>query len=239
METNISEKDFNENAPKLLNELKEKALKLCGDKIVYDEITKLINAAELLFNNKKISETFSKYNEAKKKLEEAIISNESTSLAWKLLRLEIGYLIILLFIAYFTYKWPEFILWDGLINMHLQTAWFGALGGVTISIYGIFEHMHLRDFDPKFELWYVCKPIIGGIFGWFIYLIFFIGIVSVQGAGNVNIKTPELPFVIAFLAGFSERFTIKMIDKLMSVLTSYEKDQPKKNSAKGKANTGG
>lgn len=40
---------------------------------------------------------------------------------------------------------------------------------------------------------------------------------------------PEMAFLIAFLAGFSERFTIKMIDKLMSVLTTYEsKSSPAK-----------
>jgi hypothetical protein len=33
---------------------------------------------------------------------------------------------------------------------------------------------------------------------------------------------PEMAFLIAFLAGFSERFTIKMIDKLMSVLITWE-----------------
>lgn len=230
MTTKITETEFAVNAPKLLDELKESAVKLSSDKIVYEEIIKLIDESESLVKEKP-SDAFNKFNEARKKIEDAVISNESGALAWKLLKLEIIYLVVLLILAYLTYKWPKYYLWDGLINMHIQTAWFGALGGVTIAIYGIFEHIHLRDFDPKYELWYVCKPIIGAIFGWFIYLIYFIGIVSVQGTGNVNIKTPELPFVIAFLSGFSERFTIKMIDKLMSVLTSYE-EKPANNDAK-------
>lgn len=232
MTTKITETEFAANALKLLDESKESAVKLSSDKIVYEEIIKLIDESESLVKEKP-SDAFNKFNEARKKIEDAVISNESGALAWKLLKLEIIYLVVLLILAYLTYKWPAFVLWDGLTgNMHLQTAWFGALGGVTIAIYGIFEHIHLRDFDPKYELWYVCKPIIGAIFGWFIYLIYFIGIVSVQGTGNVNIKTPELPFVIAFLAGFSERFTIKMIDKLMSVLTSYEEKPASKDAKK-------
>jgi hypothetical protein len=119
---------------------------------------------------------------------------------------------------------------DDPIGMHLQTVWFGALGGVTIAIYGIYEHIQLRDFDPKYELWYICKPLIGGIFGWFVYLIYFIGLVSVQGI-DIKIKTPELPYVIAFLAGFSERFTLKMIDKLMGVLTTWQ-EKPSGDASK-------
>jgi H+/Cl- antiporter ClcA len=118
--------------------------------------------------------------------------------------------------------------------MHLQTAWFGALGGVTIAIYGIYEHIQKRDFDPKYELWYFCKPIIGGIFGWFVWLIFLVGLISVQGIGETELKHPELPFVIAFLAGFSERFTLKMIDKLMNVLTSFE-EKPAEDTSKKEA----
>ena len=45
-----------------------------------------------------------------------------------------------------------------------------------------------------------------------------------------GISRPELPFAVAFLAGFSERFTIQLIDKLMSVLlgTPDSKTQDKK-----------
>lgn len=98
----------------------------------------------------------------------------------------------------------------------------GALGGITVAIYGIYSHVQKRDFDPRYKLWYICKPIIGGIFGWFIYLIYFLGIISAQGMDEAAIRKPELPFIIAFLAGFSERFTIKIIDKLMNVLLSWE-----------------
>jgi len=115
-----------------------------------------------------------------------------------------GYLVILLLLGYVTNKWPTFTLWrelmTGPIIMHLQTVWFGALGGITIAIYGIYEHINKRDFDPTYELWYICKPVIGGIFGWFVYLIYYLGLVSVQGYKG-DIQTPELPYLIAFLAG--------------------------------------
>jgi hypothetical protein len=46
----------------------------------------------------------------------------------------------------------------------------------------------------------------------------------------IAINNPELAFLIAFLAGFSERFTIKTIDRFMTVLTVGE--DPKKTGAK-------
>ena len=124
-------------------------------------------------------------------------------------------------------------MWKGLVEYPLQTAWFGALGGITIAIYGIYEHIQLRDFDPKYELWYMCKPLMGAIFGWFVYLIYFIGLISVQGLDSTNINHPELPYLIAFLAGFSERFTLRLIDRLMEVLTTW-RENPSGDTSKKK-----
>jgi hypothetical protein len=81
------------------------------------------------------------------------------------------------------------------------------------------DEEQVRDFDAKYQLWYLCKPVIGAIFGWFVYLVYYVGLVSVQGV-SVDVKTPAVPYAIAFLAGFSERFTVQIIDKLMEVLAT-------------------
>lgn len=224
MTTDNNENAFKNKAPALFNELREKVKQLKETEVISSQLLKFINEAESLLKNKP-EESEKKYYETLCKLETIKISHESKPLALKLLLIEISYLVALLLLGYFTYKWPHFVLWDGLtdypISMHLHTVWFGALGGITIAIYGIYEHTHLRDFDPKYDLWYICKPLVGGIFGWFVYLIYYLGLVSVQGTA-AKPNTPELPYIISFLAGFSERFTLKMIDKLMSVLTSWE-----------------
>lgn len=228
MPSKTNENEFKGKAPELLRELKERVRHLKESNVIVNDILKLIDESESLLHSENLSESEKKYDEAQSKIETIEISHRAKPLAWRLLWIEIGYLVLLLLLGYLTFKWPNFVLWDGLIKnpiiLHLQTVWFGALGGITIAIYGIYEHTHLRDFDPKYELWYICKPLIGGIFGWFVCLIYFIGVVSVQGFDIKvdSIKTPELSYVIAFLAGFSERFTLKMIDKLMGVLTTWE-----------------
>jgi len=239
MTSNVKENEFKVKAPELFKELKERVRHLKEPEGIVNEILNLIDESEsLLKNNPEESEK--NFDEALSKAETVEISHRAIPLAWKLLKLEMGYLVLLLLFGYLTYKWPHFVLWDGLMeypaDMHIQTAWFGALGGITIAIYGIYEHIHLRDFDPKYELWYICKPLIGAIFGWFVYLIYFIGLISIQGIDieKVKIKYPEFPYLIAFLAGFSERFTIRMIDRLMEVLTTWREKPPGDTTKKGK-----
>lgn len=235
MTSNVKENEFKGKAPELFKKLRDRVRHLKEPEGIVNEILKLIDESESLLNNNP-EESEKKYDEALSKTETVEISHGAIPLAWKLLKLEIGYLVFLLLLGYVTYKWPDFVLWKGLVEYPLQTAWFGALGGITIAIYGIYEHIHLRDFDPKYELWYICKPLMGAIFGWFVYLIYFIGIISVQGLDSANINHPELPYLIAFLAGFSERFTLRLIDRLMEVLTTWREnpsdDTSKKETAK-------
>ncbi len=232
MTSNVKQNEFKSKAPDLLKKLKERVRHLKEPEGIVNEILKLIDESESLLDNNP-EESEKKYDEALSKTETVEINQGAIPLARKLLKLEIGYLVLLLLLGYITYKWPDFVLWKGLVEYPLQTAWFGALGGITIAIYGIYEHIHLRDFDPKYELWYVCKPLMGAIFGWFVYLIYFIGIISVQGLDSANINHPELPYLIAFLAGFSERFTLRLIDRLMEVLTTWKENPSDETSRKG------
>jgi hypothetical protein len=217
MKSNADESEFEKNAPDLFRKLRLRAEALKETEGVPDEVIKLVDEAESYLSEKKTKLSMEKYYEAHKRL-----GTRVNLLARKLLWVELSYLFFLLLIGYLTYKWPYFSLWDGLITLQLQVVWFGALGGVTVSIYGIYSHVQRRDFDPAYRLWYICKPIMGGIFGWFVFLLYYIGLISVQGIQETKVNIPALPFAIAFLAGFSERFTIRMIDKLMAVLTTWQ-----------------
>jgi hypothetical protein len=162
-------------------------------------------------------------------------SLQAEPMAWKLLGLEAGYMALIFALGYLVIRYPDYWLWVGLIGLNAKAAWFGAIGGVTIGIYGIYSHIAAKDFDASYRLWYICKPVVGAIFGWFVVLIYYVGLVSAQGQADV--KTPQVTYAIAFLAGFSERFTIKTIDRLMTVLTAG--DDKNKAKDKGKDKPGG
>jgi hypothetical protein len=221
MEKNVTEDKFKKKGLELFNKLEQNAKVLEVDRAAYDESVTLIDNGRMLFTQGNSSESFDKYMEARNIIAGAI-SARSEPLAWRLFWIELAYLFVLLLMGYLTYRWPCYGLWKGIVNQSVQTAWFGALGGVTIAIYGIYSHVQQKDFDPKYELWYLCKPIIGAIFGWFVHLIFFLGLACVQDMAQDKLARPELAFLIAFLAGFSERFTIRMIDKLMRVLITWD-----------------
>jgi len=211
---------FERDAPDLLSKLEATMKALKDAEYSAAVIDKGITEAKSLLQAGKAAEAEQKYNETKLLVERAEASIRAEPLAWRLLWIELGYLLILLILGYVTHKWPAYWLWAGFVTLHSATAWFGALGGVAIALYGLYGHIQARDFDPKYQLWYVCKPIMGAIFGWFVFLIYFVGFVAVQGSAHV--ENNLVLYAIAFLAGFSERFTIKIIDRLMQVLTTWE-----------------
>ena len=145
MPSQISESDFIRKADDLLKDAENRAKALGeGDTFVKDNL-KLVDEAKSLHAEGKDSDAYAKYAEALEKIEAAETSVNSEPLARKLLSIQFVYLAVLLFLAYGTRKWPYFGLWSGLVVHDTQTAWFGALGGVSIGIYGIYDHIRKRD----------------------------------------------------------------------------------------------
>jgi hypothetical protein len=186
-------------------------------------IDREIANTKALLESGKLVDADQKYNETTILIERAEASNRAEPLVWRLFWLELGYLILLLLVGYMVRTFPDYWLWAKFISVHSGTAWFGALGGVTIGLFGLYTHIQVRDFDPKYELWYVCKPIMGAIFGWFVFVIFYVGFIAI--GTKADLTNPLLLYVIAFLAGFSERFTIRIVDRMMTLLTTWE-DKP-------------
>lgn len=211
---------FEHEAPELFSKLEAMMKALKDAEYAAAVIDKGITEAKRLLAGGRAAEAEQKYTETRILLERAEASIQAEPLAWRLLWIELAYLVSLLSIGYLIHRWPDYSLWAGLVTLHVRTAWFGALGGVTVGLYGLYSHVQARDFDPKYELWYICKPVMGAIFGWFVFLVYFVGLAAVQGTADP--KNTAVLYVIAFLAGFSERFTIRIIDRMMQVLTTWE-----------------
>ncbi len=206
---------------------------LSGAHGCYSDIEAQIAAARTQIATGKLAEAQSSYEKASVAAWRAKSSADAEPVAWQLLAVQVGCLILILGLGYLVKRYPSYGLWADLVGNSSKAAWFGSLGGVTIGIYGLYTHISTKDFDRSFRLWYLCKPVMGAIFGWFVYLVYYVGVISAQATSGTEIKNPELAFLIAFLAGFSERFTIKTIDRFMTVLTVGE--DPKKTAAANKA----
>lgn len=213
---------FEKDAADLFDKLEGMAKALKDTEYSAAVVDKGIAEAKILLKEGKAPEAEQKYLETKILVERADASIRAEPLAWKLFWLELAYLLLLLLIGYVTHQWPTFRMWAKFMTLHAGTAWFGALGGVTIGLFGLYTHIQARDFDSKFKLWYISKPIMGAIFGWLMFIVFYVGLLTVQGRPDQTQTNPLLLYVIAFLAGFSERFTIKIVDRIMQVLTTWE-----------------
>ncbi len=100
----------------------------------------------------------------------------------------------------------------------------GALGGVTIVIWGLIKHTTDLDFDTHYAAWYYFKPILGAVMGLVAVLIILGGFLAVQGTTTPGSPLPL--YIVAFLAGFSERFSIRIIDRVMTSIFGGEPTPP-------------
>ena len=101
----------------------------------------------------------------------------------------------------------------------------GAAGGVTIVIWGLIKHTIDLDFDTHYLAWYLFKPVLGAIMGLIAVLIILGGFLAIQGTSVP--QGSQLPlYIVAFLAGFSERFSIRIIDRVMTAIFGGEPTPP-------------
>ncbi|MBI5474140.1 MAG: hypothetical protein HY961_17530 [Ignavibacteriae bacterium] len=107
--------------------------------------------------------------------------------------------------------------------------WLGMLGGTTIVLWGIVKHGVEMTFDRSYIIWYLLKPLLGAIMGVIAVLIVQAGYFALQG--DVNVKHPTSLLVLAFIGGFSERFFIQTIDRVITALLGGEKGASGKNSS--------
>ena len=110
----------------------------------------------------------------------------------------------------------------------------GALGGLTVAIWGLSIHSVNLDFDRSFSVWYWLKPLLGGIMGLVAVITAQAGLLAIQGQGALpsSANGKMVLYILAFLAGFSERFFIGIIDRVMTALLSSE--QSSSSSSKPK-----
>jgi hypothetical protein len=107
----------------------------------------------------------------------------------------------------------------------LGVPWFGALGAVTISIYGVVDHSH--EWQAKWNLWHLIRPVVGAILGTVAFLIF-VGLIQATGTKPTLVTSgssgPSVQaityFVIAFVVGFREETFRSLIQRVIDVLLS-------------------
>ena len=97
--------------------------------------------------------------------------------------------------------------------------WFGAVGAVTVSFYGLFDH-NGPHWDKTYNYWHVARPFMGAMFAVVAYLIF-IGLINATG-GTPSAKPQGddvIPYlVVGFVVGFREATFRLLLQKAIDLL---------------------
>ena len=84
----------------------------------------------------------------------------------------------------------------------IQSMWFGALGGVIISLKGIYDHSTGPDgWDTSFNLWHLGRPVSGAVAG--LMTVVLLQVVNANGS-DAMLNAPVV-FATAFIFGTQER----------------------------------
>lgn len=113
---------------------------------------------------------------------------------------------------------PHYVLYP-LQSMPLSVLWFGALGGVMVSLYGIFVN---RAWQNQFNLWHAFSGLLGAIYGLISYLIIVVLINSITI--NNHFDRNALAYdLIAFIFGFSQHALGDTLRRLTGLVFGKER----------------
>jgi hypothetical protein len=120
----------------------------------------------------------------------------------------------LIYIKFQGWKWD----WDR--RGALPIAWFGMLGATAASLNGVTKHA--RKWNHDWNLWYIVRPLLGGVFGAVGYLIY-IAIVqaSLTSPNASGSQRPTiLALVIAFALGYREEMFRELIRRVVDLVAT-------------------
>lgn len=99
--------------------------------------------------------------------------------------------------------------------------WYGALGGVLISLVGVHEHRY--DWDRRYWTWYIARPMVGAFVAVVAVLIFQSGVLAIgvnpdQAETPANVPQDLFYYVIAFATGYREDAFRNLLRKVVDIL---------------------
>jgi hypothetical protein len=121
--------------------------------------------------------------------------------------------LILLAVAVYYLKNPApFTLGSANLNIAVRATWFGALGGIVISLKGVYDHCcHRGAWDDCFDLWHVGRPFSGGLTG----LITLVLLLAVYQNGA---PSEPVVYAIAFIFGTQERRFFNFLSEVAALV---------------------
>ena len=144
--------------------------------------------------------------------------------------IELVYLAILADIAWafltgHPYDWMT-SLPKTIVNVPIGVLWFGALGGILISLAGVHEHRY--NWDREYWSWHLVRPLVGASVALIAVMIIQAGILATGQPGAVSPSDKTIGtdntfyYLVAFIAGYREATFRGMVKRLSDVILTSE-----------------
>ena len=134
-------------------------------------------------------------------------------ISWRITGI-IAYLITLLItpIAYFVlFSLGCFPAWLVGINLAIQCALFGLVGGCTYCLRAVYYNKCVTNtWDNKWVVWYFLRPIVSTVIGVITFFLLATGLIAIGGNGVAHSK--YLFYIMAFFAGLKVDFFLKKVE---------------------------
>jgi len=128
-------------------------------------------------------------------------SDQPKNMRTKIFIYDLVVIAVLLAIGVSYFKRPDWFDIGGehvSVNLSIHCIWFGALGGIIISLKGVYDHASGGvPWKDDFNLWHIGRPVSGGIAGLMTFLL-------LQLASS-NIPSEPVAYAAAFIFGTQER----------------------------------
>ena len=142
---------------------------------------------------------------------------------WTVLIWPFIYIVLLVALPVFRNQYagslPHYILYP-FDNMPLSVLWFGMLGGLLVSLYGIVAR---RDWMNPFNISHVFSGMLGAVYGLISYLLI-VALINAITINNNFSRTSVAYDVIAFLFGFGQNAFQGMLQRVTHMAFGEHKD---------------
>jgi hypothetical protein len=147
----------------------------------------------------------------------------------------LGFLVVIVLGAMITNRLAETIgpllkgpLFGAPFDQVWSTMLWGGIGGLTGSMYGLWVHVARdQDYDPQYAMWYYTNPLLGLIFGLFVYIVMRATVLPVLSGGQ-DLQTPlYIIYIFAWAVGFQQNLALSLANSVLKkLIPEEEKGQP-------------
>ncbi len=154
--------------------------------------------------------------------------NEQKRIFWITLLYTVSFLLIMASVTYMLWDKPTFtIAWVPVDIME-----WAFVGGFVAVLYRLAYQRGPGRTRIELYTWMVAKPIIGMVMGGLVYFLAVSGELFLNG--QTRISNTQFLCVLAFIGGFSDRFSIELINRIVSKSLTEEGDKTKTEQEQNK-----